>query len=262
MPFTPAHIVAVLPFRRTRMVWSALVVGAVAPDLEYFLRMSPQGRYGHSLAGLFLFTLPLGLLTLWLFHAFVKAPFVELMPDSLARKLAIRGGKFRFGGASRFAMILVSLLVGICTHLIWDSFTHGNTWTTRNLHVLGRQVHLGSIGFVPFYKVLQHLSTVVGLAILLVWLAIWYRTAAGCEVSREFEPQPPDAWPPRRILTLAAIAAIAVLGALFRALSSIGISSNHSTLALFVGDFAATMIALLWWEFVALGIWRSVRHAK
>jgi hypothetical protein len=53
-----------------------------------------------------------------------------------------------------------------------------------------------------------------------------------------------------------------VLGALFRALSSIGISSNHSTLALFVGDFAATMIALLWWEFVALGIWRSVRHAK
>ena len=91
MPFTPAHIAAVLPFRRTRMLWSALVVGAVAPDLEYFLRMSPQGRYGHTLAGLFVFTLPLGLLTLWLFHAFVKAPFVDLMPDSLARRLASPG---------------------------------------------------------------------------------------------------------------------------------------------------------------------------
>jgi hypothetical protein len=268
MPFTPAHIAAVLPFRRTRMVWSALVVGAVAPDLEYFLRMSPQGRYGHSLAGLFLFTLPLGLLTLGLFHAFVKAPFVELMPDGLARRLALHGGRFRFGGASRFALIVASLLVGICTHLIWDSFTHGNTWTTRNLHALRHQVHLGSLGFVPFYKVLQHLSTVAGLAILLVWLAMWYRTAASGpdvrveEVGSDFETESQNAWPLRKILTLAVIAAIALLGALFRALSSIGIPSNHSTLALFAGDFAASMIALLWWEFVALGIWRSSRQKK
>jgi hypothetical protein len=263
MPFTPAHIAAVLPFRRTRMVWSALVVGAVAPDLEYFLRMSPQGRYGHTLAGLFVFTLPLGLLTLWLFHAFVKSPFIELMPDTLAQKLARPGDKFRFGGPPRFALIIVSMLVGIGTHLIWDSFTHGNTWPTRNLHWLTERVQLGSIGLVPFYKILQHLSTVAGLAILLVWLAVWYRTAATePERSSAFEPQPLHGWPTRKILTLAAIAVIALLGAFFRALSSIGIPSNHSTLALFVGDFAASVIALLWWEFVALGIWRSIRHKK
>ncbi|MGA9352920.1 MAG: DUF4184 family protein [Terriglobales bacterium] len=258
MPFTPAHIAAVLPFRRTRMLWSALVVGAVAPDLEYFLRMSPQGRYGHTLAGLFVFTLPLGLLTLWLFHAFVKAPFVDLMPDSLARRLASPGDKFRFGGPARFALLIASLLVGISTHLIWDSFTHGNTWPTRHLHALTQQVHLGSVGFVPFYKILQHLSTVVGLAILLVWFAMWYRgSGAGSRDLREPGPQPPDEWPTRKILALAAIASIALLGAFFRALSSIGIPSNHSTLALFVGDFAASVIALLWWQLVALGIWRS-----
>lgn len=247
------------------MVCSALVVGAVAPDLEYFLRMSPQGRYGHSLAGLFVFTLPLGLLTLWLFHAFVKAPFIDLMPDSLARRLAFHGSKFRFGGLLRFALIVASVLVGICTHLIWDSFTHGNTWPTRHLHALTQQVHLVFIGFVPFYKILQHLSTVVGLAILLVWLAMWYHTVASAdgrveEVGNNFETESQNAWPPRKILTLTAIATIALLGALFRALSSIGIPSNHSTLALFAGDFAATMIALLWWEFVALGIWRSSRQ--
>jgi hypothetical protein len=268
MPFTPAHIAAVLPFRRTRMVWSALVVGAVAPDLEYFLRMSPQGRYGHTFAGLFVFTLPLGLLTLWLFHAFVKTPFIELMPDRLERRLARAGDEFRFGGPVRFALIIVSLLVGICTHLIWDSFTHGNTWTTRYLHVLAHRVHLGSLGFVPFYKLLQHLSTVVGLAILLVWLAMWYRRGASgsnirvSEAGSDFKAESQNAWPLRKILTLAAITAIALLGALFRALSSIGSPSNHSTLALFAGDFAATMIALLWWEFVALGIWRYRRQKK
>src|SRR5277367_2533888 len=121
MPFTPAHVAAVLPFRRSRLIWSALVVGAMAPDFEYFLRMSPQDRYGHTLTGLFLFTLPLALLTLWLFHAYVKAPFIEVMPSGLERRLAPGASKFRFGGAAQFALIIASLLVGIGTHLIWDS---------------------------------------------------------------------------------------------------------------------------------------------
>src|ERR1700690_4154573 len=149
MPFTPAHIAAVLPFRRSRLIWSALVVGAIAPDLEYFLRMSPQDRYGHTLAGLFLFTLPMGLLILWLFHAYVKAPFIELMPKGLEQRLADCAGKFRFGGAPRFALVVASMLVGIGTHLIWDSFTHGSAWTTRHLHILSRPVALPHIGFVP-----------------------------------------------------------------------------------------------------------------
>ena len=259
MPFTPAHVAAVLPFRRSRLIWSALVVGAMSPDFEYFLRMSPQDRYGHTLAGVFFFTLPVGLITLWLFHAYVKAPFVELMPDRLERRLAPCAGKFRFGGASRFVLIVASLLVGIATHLIWDSFTHGNTWTTRHWAALGDRVQVLDIGFVPLYKLLQQVSTVVGLAILLVWLVAWYR---GGEVGGEVELRNEDrthAWPPRKIVTLAAITAIAAVGAAFRAVTAIGIPSNHSTLALFVGDLAVTMIALMWWQLVALGIWRSRR---
>ncbi|MGC2245429.1 MAG: DUF4184 family protein [Terriglobales bacterium] len=261
MPFTPAHVAAVLPFRRSRLIWSALVVGAMAPDFEYFLRMSPQDRYGHTLTGVFFFTLPAGLITLWLFHAYVKAPFVELMPDGLERRLAPCAGKFRFGGARRFALIVASLLVGIATHLIWDSFTHGNTWTTRKWTALGNRVHVPDIGFVPLYKLLQQVSTVVGLAILLVWLVAWYRTGKdGDEVRLRNEGRTPDAWPLRKIATLAAVTVVAAVGAVFRAVTAIGIPSNHSTLALFVGDLAVTMIALMWWQLVALGIWRSRRR--
>ena len=65
MPFTIAHAAAALPLRKTRLVLSALVIGTMVPDLQYFLRMAPDDRYGHSLRGALLLSLPLGLLTLW-----------------------------------------------------------------------------------------------------------------------------------------------------------------------------------------------------
>ena len=37
MPFTPSHAAAVLPFLRTPLPASALVIGSVAPDLPYYL---------------------------------------------------------------------------------------------------------------------------------------------------------------------------------------------------------------------------------
>jgi hypothetical protein len=52
MPFTFAHPAAVLPLRRfcpDRLVWSALVIGTVSPDLEYFVRLAPSARWTCSL---------------------------------------------------------------------------------------------------------------------------------------------------------------------------------------------------------------------
>ena len=37
MPFTGSHAAAVLPFARSRLPASALVIGSVAPDLPYYL---------------------------------------------------------------------------------------------------------------------------------------------------------------------------------------------------------------------------------
>jgi len=62
LPFTLAHPAAVLPLRRTGLVFSALVVGSMAPDFPYFLSVSDAIRWGHSTRGVFLFCLPFGLL--------------------------------------------------------------------------------------------------------------------------------------------------------------------------------------------------------
>ena len=39
MPLTIAHPAAVLPFRHSRLPISALVIGSLAPDFEYFLHL-------------------------------------------------------------------------------------------------------------------------------------------------------------------------------------------------------------------------------
>ena len=117
VPFTPAHGAAILPFLRFGLVPSALLVGAFAPDYEYFIRLGPNGRYGHTFPGVFLLTLPLALVVLWLFHSFVKAPAVRLLPEGIQRRLGDEIREFRFGGAGTFALIVCSLLLGIATHL-------------------------------------------------------------------------------------------------------------------------------------------------
>jgi hypothetical protein len=60
LPLTLAHPAAVLPFRRW-FVFSGLVIGSLAPDFEYFLYVPDSLRIGHTLPGVFLFCLPVGL---------------------------------------------------------------------------------------------------------------------------------------------------------------------------------------------------------
>src|SRR5438045_2424069 len=116
MPFTLAHTAAALPLRRTKLVWSALLIGTMAPDFEYFVRLAPDDGYGHTLAGTFLLTLPLALLALWLFHTFVKVAVIGLLPNAIRNRLAKSIHEFHWGGAAHFAMIIISILVGIATH--------------------------------------------------------------------------------------------------------------------------------------------------
>ena len=100
MPFTLSHGAAALPFRRLRLVPSALLVGTFAPDFEYFLRLAPDDRFGHTLLGTFVLTLPVALLVLWLFHRYVKLPLATLLPDAIQRRLASHLDEFRFRGAA------------------------------------------------------------------------------------------------------------------------------------------------------------------
>jgi hypothetical protein len=256
VPFTLAHGAAALPFRRSRLIFSALLVGAFAPDFEYFLRLSPSGRFGHSLLGAFVLTLPLALLVLWLFHAFVKLPLARLLPDSIQRRLTNHLPEFPFGGLSRFALIVASILIGIITHLVWDSFTHPNTWPYRHWAFLGQPIQVPILGMIPFYKLLQHGSTIAGVAIFLTWLVLLYRASepATQPLSNSASPAPS---PAKKIAFATVVTALAMAGAIIRAIAVVGVPHDHPSQRRFISVLVVAAIALIWWELVAYGLFSS-----
>lgn len=253
VPFTFAHAAAALPFRRSHLNFAALVIGAFAPDFEYFLRLAPSSGFGHTLPGIFVLTLPLSVLVFWMFHNFVKRPFVALLPHRIRVGLERNLDEFHLGGRANIILIVASLLLGIATHVIWDSFTHTGTWPYRNLEVLRRPINLPMVGWAQLYKILQHSSTILGLAILAFWLLDWYR--------KGLVPQGMSApgLTGRQLLTIALILGIALFGAAIRAVAGVGPALNHAAVSKFAGEFVVTAIALVWWQLVAYGalIWRN-----
>ena len=131
MPFTISHAAAAIPFRRTRLVLSALIVGTMAPDFEYFMHGRIIGRLSHNLQGAFEFCLPASLIVLAVFHWILKRPVVALLPNSVQRRIVFRD--FDFWPLSRFLLICASILIGIATHLVWDNFTHSGRWAVEQI---------------------------------------------------------------------------------------------------------------------------------
>src|SRR5215472_5973155 len=122
MPFPLAHPAAVLPFRRFKALnFSALVIGTLVPDIGYL--SSEGGRLSHQVLGSILFGLPVGLLILATFYA-VRKPLVVRMPEGVRRSLLPLCRR-----ASKPVWIAVlSLAIGIWTHVLWDSVTHPDGW--------------------------------------------------------------------------------------------------------------------------------------
>ncbi len=195
MPLTFAHPAAVLPLRRCGLPFSALVVGSLAPDLEYLIRLQPRSEISHTALGLIVFCLPAGLLGLWLFHRVWKRPMFALLDDAPDGGGAPPAATFTFWPGRRLVLLGAAILVGAMTHVAWDAFTHPHGWMVLRIPALSHHIFETSRGAVSLFKVLQHGSTVVGLAVLAyvglrgrawrghVSVAGWRVLAAICGVS-------------------------------------------------------------------------------
>jgi uncharacterized protein DUF4184 len=251
MPFTLAHPAAALPFRKTRLVFSAVVIGSMAPDFEYFLRLSPQGRFFHSLPGLVIYTLPVALAVLWLFHRSAKFAVMRLLPHCVQRRVICTD--FSFGNLRRFALIVLSVFVGALTHVLWDSITHRESWLVQHWPPLHQKVVISWIFWlihrpVMVCVVLQYLSGLIGMGILLIWFIAWFQRTA--PVHPIESPLPRG----KKIGIVFLLFGFAICGALLRT-ALFRATSPITNLRVFV----VTWIALLWWALVALGWWWQPR---
>jgi hypothetical protein len=165
MPFTFSHPAIVLPLTYLPKKWfslTGLVIGSLTPDFEYFLRMQIKSIYSHTLDGLFWFDLPLGLLLAFIFHDIVRNNLFDNLPIFFkSRFSAFRPFNWNKHFKENWFVVLVSILIGASSHILWDSFTHEHSYfvqtipmLTSTTNIFGRQI--------PLLKILQHSSTIIG----------------------------------------------------------------------------------------------------
>jgi len=99
--FTFSHIVAILPITEMQTTnghslfdVTALVVGSMAPDFEFFIQMKPVKitmdiPIGHTIRGMFYYNLPLCFLFAWIFHRIIKIPLLLHLPQPLVEQYAM-----------------------------------------------------------------------------------------------------------------------------------------------------------------------------
>jgi hypothetical protein len=175
MPWTFAHPAAILPLRR-HLPLAALVVGSISPDIGYYLGLYSLATFAHSGWGLLLACLPMGAAALLLLHL-LRGPLVELLPQphrGALQALAQRRGMAP-AGLRRFMQQGAGLLVGAATHNAWDAFTHASGPVVQWLDALRAPVlEVGGRTF-RLFNLLQHGSTLLGLAALFAVYAAWLR---------------------------------------------------------------------------------------
>jgi len=193
---------------------------------------------------------------LWLFHTFVKVPTTSLLPNAVQRRLVSGLDRFPFLGTTRLAVILGSILLGIATHLIWDSFTHPTTWLYHHSQFLSHMVRLPIVGLVPYYKLFQHGSTIIGTLVLLVWFVCWFEVTEPCHQDRR-----PFFSLRQKLSIISLISLIALLGAVARSIVLVGVPTDPLAFKRFVGQAIVSVIALTWWELVTFGLLYSMRLA-
>jgi hypothetical protein len=251
MPFTAAHVAAVMPLvsarERLRLDATCLVIGSMAPDFEYFIRGRQASSFSHTMVGLFLWGLPITLVLGMLYHRVFKWPTLLVLPRRIAERAV---GAFARGwppprslGAS--VSLLVSALIGNVSHVGWDSFTHHDGWIVKHTPALAIAIPLPLGGGMTVYRALQHGSTVVGLVILMVLGWRWLRRQAPQEL-----PPAPRAIP-------RAVAALALALGILLADARIWLRPHRSP-----GDIVVATIAGALWGAVFAGLFLRERAQK
>jgi len=200
------------------------------------------GLIGHTLLGVFIFDLPVSLIVLWLFYACVKQPLSMLLPEGIRRRLKPGNSNFSFRSPARLAMIVVSILIGTATHILWDSFTHAFYWPYRHWSFLSDVVRVPIAGNMQMDKALQYASSLFGLVFVAIWIWSWYRETKPVESPTAKSYSAAQI----RIITIVA-PAVALIGGMIRAFVHLGVPKIAiRPIMYFAVEWGITGTTLLW----------------
>ena len=233
MPFTGAHPLAITPLLRIRSLdATALVIGSMAPDFEYFAHGEEAGSFGHTLLGLVLWCLPVTAALGLAWHHVVKWPLIVASPDPIARRVA-RQAPWKPG-----PLAIVGALIGAASHDVWDAFTHADGFVVRRWDDLRAPVDVPILGHTVVHRVLQHGFSIVAFPIVLALIArAIYRRAP-------VELPPRAAWKAR--LVLVGLGGVGIAATVCRAVYLRHVhDAGDVIVAIIAGGLAGTTLASL-----------------
>ena len=235
MPFTGAHPLAVAPLLQYRKLdATALVIGSMAPDFQYFAHAQESGTFGHTLLGLVLWCLPVTLVLGLAWHHVVKWPLVVAAPRGIARRVAVEAARpWRL----RALPIVLGALIGAASHDAWDSFTHADGFVVHHWRALREEVDVPLLGHTAVHRVAQHTCSVIGFAVVIVLVIRALRRRAPIELP------PLPAWKARIVLVV--LVGLGVAATTYRVVRMHAIDAGDLVVAVIAGGLAGVTLASL-----------------
>jgi hypothetical protein len=170
MPFTFAHPAFILPLgavSKKYISFTGLVIGALVPDFEYFIRFADHSIYSHTWQGVLWFDLPLGICLSFIFHNIVRDPLIHHLPDYLkSRLLPFKDFNWSKRFKTHWHIIIVSILIGTLSHIFWDAITHETTEVLERISFFSENINSPHQRVVIYY-LFWGMNSLAGIALLI-----------------------------------------------------------------------------------------------
>ena len=163
MPFTFSHPAILLPFvKRKKISITGLVIGSMAPDLEFFFRMRTQSEISHTFHGLLLIDLPLAIIITLLFHGLLKKSLLYNSPNFIQKRVALASeiNWFHYFNQNRMTVV-ICFFIGAFSHFLLDSISHWDGYVVQLFPSLTR-----TFIWFPIYDWIQYGTSIIGLIVL------------------------------------------------------------------------------------------------
>lgn len=171
MPFTIAHAVLAPPLAklfRQQLPMAGLVVGCMAPDLIR-LFTEDKNNNSHHWSGLIFPDLYMGLLFSLCWYFILRPVLYDYF--KIKQPLNIYGLD---AGCKFILQLIVAILLGEVTHILWDGMTHADTknlffrqFLEQSMNIWGLNTHV--------YMVMQIASSIVPLPIIGYMMLHFYK---------------------------------------------------------------------------------------
>lgn len=176
MAFTLAHPAVILNLKNKNpntFNLLALILGSMSPDFQSFIPYMGNKfseiflpYNGHTLKGVFSFDIPSVIISALIYKYILSIPLILSLPQCISKKMYFENAHQKKEKAYiYFAEFILSALIGILSHLIWDGFTHPSGFFVKIFPFIKTY-----IGAIPIYNILQWLTSILGLGYIVIYL--------------------------------------------------------------------------------------------